>query len=106
MAQTTYGRPLVTGSVLRSDVRARPTAREPSQTPARGFPIAIGLSTPPGPRPIHPTPVQCYRPRSTRFKGRATGAPSLPRTCRTLGVPPRSEVIAIARARFNTNLLP
>ena len=122
MANTTYGKPLVTGSVLRSDTRQRPAAREPSLLPASGFPRAIGLSSPTGPRPVHPGPVQCYRKRNTKgrrsttiTRGTPDAPPMLTRTITGIGLPVPvrnrrgrrvTDAVLVARARFNTGLTP
>lgn len=122
MANTTYGKPLVTGSVLRSDSRSRPTAREPSLLPASGFPRAIGLSSPPGPRPVHPEPVQCYRKRNTKRRrstsichGTPDAPPMLSRSITGIGLPVPvrnrngrrvTDAVLVAQARFRTGLTP
>jgi hypothetical protein len=116
MANLTFGKPEITGSVLRSDTRSRPIAREPSLYPARGFPSARSSSSPIGPRPVHPSPVQCYRTRSTRYAGpQPATLPPLPRSIRTDNCPAPvrrrkrrliTEAAFIARARLNTGLTP
>ena len=110
MANQTFGRPTLEGAVLRSDRPARPVAREPSLYAARGFPIMVGHCTPSlGPRPTAPSPVQAFRKRSTKKRRRhpiPMDATHLGRVTRTTGVPTRRELTTLARARFNTNLLP
>ena len=113
MANQTHGRPTIIGTVLRSDARPRPVAREPSLYQARGFPTMVGHCQPgPGPRPDHPSPTTAYRKRNTKRRRSLSpmpgngAAPVLGRSCRTTGVPSRLEILAVARARFNTGLTP
>jgi len=111
MANTTFGKPLITGSVLRSDARQRPTAREPSLQPAHGFPIftshPVGQRGGPTPTSIPTPPIRCFTARGRRSLARhaRTGTAHIPHI-RTSGVPSRAEAIAIARARFRTGLTP
>lgn len=111
MATRIFGKPIITGSVLRQDARARPVAVEPSLLTARGFPIHTAYNhldpRGPDPRSVPSALVPLHKPRGAKSRARnpRAGTRHIPHI-RTIGCPTRTEAIAIARARFNTGLTP
>lgn len=111
MSTRVFGKPTITGSVLRADSRPRPVAVEPSQLPARGFPIHTSFDRVsrlgPDPTLIPSALIPLHRPRGPKSRARnpRAGTRHIP-SIRTVGCPSRTEAAAIARARFNTGLTP